>query len=358
MRHMRFMVLTGHLDDYSLPGLIKMLHGQRKTGRLQIDYTESPAAFYFEDGRLVDARIGDLRGLEAVYLALSLAGASFNFNPLIKSPERTVRDGEQKLIQGLLDAPSGEGASSSTDMVGMSSSTDVVGMLNVLPPPATAATPSLLPTANGQPALPAQVEERLLSEVGAVLAAHSKRFGRERAVYATVIAALLLFTIISGLRNSAMLTNVAPLATDPKVATPAVNAETSRSSETTKEHMSTAARPETAETPTREQSHKSPDPNFAKRVGQTDKHPKMQNASAPSKKDEAKTGRVAPPDTQKGRIVKVLLRVERGRVIQAVVQQPHSGMEAYEALALRMARQRQYPTDFSGRDVLELKVKP
>jgi len=346
MRHMRFMVLTGHLDDYSLPGLIKMLHGQRKTGRLQIDYAESPAAFYFEDGRLVDARIGDLRGLEAVYLALSLAGASFNFNPLIKPPERTVRDGEQKLIQGLLDAPSSGGASSSPD---------TVGLLNVLPPPATPAPPALLPAAGGQPALPAQVEERLMSEVGEVLAAHSKRFSRERAVYATVIAALLLFTIISGIRKSAPLTNVAPLATDPGVATPA---EIARSSETTKERISTTGQPETAETPAREQPLKSTNPNIEKRVGRADKHPKLQNASTPSKKDEAKAGRVAPPDTQKGRIVKVLLRVERGRVIQAVVQQPHSGMESYEALALRIARQRQYPTDFSGRDVLELKVKP
>ncbi|MDQ1593248.1 MAG: hypothetical protein QOG71_3875 [Pyrinomonadaceae bacterium] len=345
MRHMHFMVLTGHLDDYSLPGLIKMLHGQRKTGRLQIDYAESPATFYFEDGRLVDARIGDLRGLEAVYVALSLAGASFNFNPLIKPPERTVREGEQKLIQGLLDAPSGGGASNIPH---------TVGSLNVLPLPATAATASLLP-ADGQPALSTQVEERLMFEVGAALAAHSKRFGRERVVYATVIAALLLFTIISGIRNSATITNVAPLAADPGVATPA---EIARSSETTKEHTSTAGRPATAETPAREQPPKSPDPNIEKRVGQSDKHPKTQNASAPGRKDEAKIGRATPTDALKGRMVKVLLRVERGRVIQAVVQQPHSGMESYEALALRIARQRQYPTDFSGRDVLELKVKP
>src|SRR5215216_2405357 len=110
MRHMRFMVLTGHLDDYSLPGLIKMLHGQRKTGRLQIEYAESPAAFYFEEGRLVDAKIGDLRGLEALYLALSLPGASFNFNPLIKPPERTFAEREQKFIQGLLEAPDGGSA--------------------------------------------------------------------------------------------------------------------------------------------------------------------------------------------------------------------------------------------------------
>lgn len=56
--------------------------------------------------------------------------------------------------------------------------------------------------------------------------------------------------------------------------------------------------------------------------------------------------------------MKVLLRVERGRVLQAVVQNSHAGMESFEALALRIARQRQYPSDFSGRDVLEINVKP
>ncbi|HZG52574.1 MAG TPA: DUF4388 domain-containing protein, partial [Pyrinomonadaceae bacterium] len=198
MQHMRFMVLTGHLDDYSLPGLIKMLHGQRKTGRLQIDYAESPAAFYFEDGRLVDAKIGNLRGLEAVYLSLSLAGASFNFNPLIKSPERTVEEREQKLIQGLLEASSG---SITSDLP------DTNGHERALTPLSTAtATTSLLPAADTQPApLRAQVEERLLAEVGAALASHSKRFSRERAIYATVIAALLLLTFISRMRNDAPL---------------------------------------------------------------------------------------------------------------------------------------------------------
>src|SRR4028118_1204027 len=137
MRHMRFMVLTGHLDDYSLPGLIKMLHDQRKTGRLQVDYAESPASFYFEEGRLVDAKIGDLRGLEAVYLALSLAGASFNFNPLIKPPERTVEEREQQLIQGLLEVPSGVGTSDIPDTIGRERSLSPL-------PPATAAT-ALLP---------------------------------------------------------------------------------------------------------------------------------------------------------------------------------------------------------------------
>src|SRR3712207_6744716 len=118
MRQKSFMVLTGHLDDYTLPGLVRMLHGQRKTGRLQIDYEESPAAFHFEDGRLVDARLGDLRGLETLYLALSLPGASFNFNPLIKAPERTVEERQQKLIHELLEAPAGGAALDVTPQLG------------------------------------------------------------------------------------------------------------------------------------------------------------------------------------------------------------------------------------------------
>ena len=88
------------------------------------------------------------------------------------------------------------------------------------------------------------------------------------------------------------------------------------------------------------------------------KHLKTPNALALNRKNESKTGRVAFPDHQNERTVKVLLRVQRGRVLQAVVQNPHTGMESYEALALRIARQRHYPTDFSGRDVLQLKVKP
>jgi len=352
MQHMRFMVLTGHLDDYSLPGLIKMLHGQRKTGRLQIDYAESPAAFYFEDGRLVDAKIGNLRGLEAVYLSLSLAGASFNFNPLIKSPERTVEEREQKLIQGLLEASSG---SITSDLP------DTNGHERALTPLSTAtATTSLLPAADTQPApLRAQVEERLLAEVGAALASHSKRFSRERAIYATVIAALLLLTFISRMRNDAPLAPLAPPDARSGVVVSQTTAGIVPSPETSIKDASIASRPAAVEGRGREQPPDSPDPNPAKRLEQLNKLPaKPPNAPAQAKKNEAKTGRNSPPDGKVARTVKVLLRVERGRILNAVVQNPHAGMESFEALALRIARQRQYPRDFSGRDVLQFDVKP
>jgi hypothetical protein len=351
MQHMRFMVLTGHLDDYSLPGLIKMLHGQRKTGRLQIDYAESPAAFYFEEGRLVDAKIGDLRGLEAVYLALSLAGASFNFNPLIKAPERTVADREQKLIQGLIEAPAGGIAS---DIPGTAA-----GERALSPLLQSNTATSLLPATESQPIIRSQVEERLIAEVGAALASHSKRFGRERMIYATVIAALLLLTFISWMRNDApVAAGGSSLDTASASITPQPTAEAARSTETSNVRASISGQPAAGERRVREQPPDSPDANSAKRTERSDKQSKTTNAPAPARKNEPKTARSSPADDRDRRTVKVLLRVERGRVLNAVVQNPHAGMESFQALALRIARQRQYPKDFSGRDVLQIDVKP
>ncbi|HEV2802808.1 MAG TPA: DUF4388 domain-containing protein [Pyrinomonadaceae bacterium] len=350
MQHMRFMVLTGHLDDYSLPGLIKMLHGQRKTGRLQIDYAESPAAFYFEDGRLVDARIGDLRGLEAVYLALSLAGASFNFNPLIEPPERTVKEREQKLINGLLEAPAGRG---SLD-ISVTGSTQR-GLPQALP---TDANHSLLPAAaDSKSVVPAGVEERLITEVGTLLASHSKRFGRERAIYATIIAVLLLLTVISRLRDDAASTDSQSLPNRSEVNTPGTNLESQPSPETSKDNVPTADRTKAVES-VPVQTPGSPRQSAAKNNVRSNNPPQMPGASEPARQKEAKKSKDSSAGDQGERIVKVLLRVEHGRVLQAVVQNSNTKLASFESLALRIARQRQYPPDFSGQDVLQLKVKP
>lgn len=354
MQHMRFMVLTGHLDDYSLPGLIKMLHDQRKTGRLQVDYAESPAAFYFEEGRLVDAKIGDLRGLEAVYLALSLAGASFNFNPLIKPPERTVEEREQRLIQGLLDVPSGGGASDIPDTMGSE---------RALPSavPTTSTTSLQLQAADSQPAVRAQVEERLIAEVGAALASHSKRFGRERAFYAAVIALLLLFAFIPRMQEDAAVKDVSSIDAKSAFVTSRTTAEPRPSQETASARdESVPSSPVAVENRVPEQP---PPPGAhdhapAKKAERPSKHAKALDVPEPNRKNEAKTGRDKPAVNKEGRTVKVVLRVERGRVLRAVVQNPHAGMESFEALALRIARQRQYPKDFSGSDVLQIDVKP
>src|SRR5215210_6565094 len=98
MQGTSFVVLTGHLSDYPLASLIGILRRQRKTGRLLIEYPAAPCSLYFDEGNLVDAQLNTLSGLQAIYVALSQPDASFNFNPLIQPPQRSIDDPAQKVL--------------------------------------------------------------------------------------------------------------------------------------------------------------------------------------------------------------------------------------------------------------------
>jgi len=84
------MALTGELSDLSLAELIEFFCNQRKSGRLKLIYSIGPGYFYLQAGSVVHARIGSLRGIEAVYYALTLPNASFTFSPAFESPEHTI----------------------------------------------------------------------------------------------------------------------------------------------------------------------------------------------------------------------------------------------------------------------------
>ena len=84
------MPLTGELSDLSLAELIEFFCNQRKTGRLKVIYSSGPGYFYLQSGSVVHARIGALRGIEAVYYALTLPNASFTFSPAFEAPEHTI----------------------------------------------------------------------------------------------------------------------------------------------------------------------------------------------------------------------------------------------------------------------------
>src|SRR5215471_4111467 len=84
------MPLTGELTDLSLAELIEFFCNQRKTGRLMVEYPHAPAYFYLQSGAVVHASIGVLRGIEAVYYALTQSNASFKFSSSIEAPEITI----------------------------------------------------------------------------------------------------------------------------------------------------------------------------------------------------------------------------------------------------------------------------
>ena len=96
------MALTGHLSDLSLSELIEFFCNQRKTGQLKVLYPQGPGYFYLQTGSVVDARIGVLRGIDAVYYALTLPNAKFEFGGESDSTERTINQPwTQVVLEGL-----------------------------------------------------------------------------------------------------------------------------------------------------------------------------------------------------------------------------------------------------------------
>lgn len=84
------MALTGELSDLSLAELIEFFCNQRKTGRLKVTYPIGAGYFYLKSGSVIHARFGDLRGIDAVYYALTQPNASFTFSPAFEAPEHTI----------------------------------------------------------------------------------------------------------------------------------------------------------------------------------------------------------------------------------------------------------------------------
>jgi hypothetical protein len=118
------MALTGELTDLSLAELIEFFCNQRKTGRLKVVYPTGAGYFYLQSGSVVHARVGDLRGIEAVYFALTQRNASFTFSPAFEAPEHSINqpwtsvvlEGLRRMDEGIHPPnPFSEGVDSSVE---------------------------------------------------------------------------------------------------------------------------------------------------------------------------------------------------------------------------------------------------
>jgi hypothetical protein len=86
------MSLNGQLSDLHLSELIEFFCNQRKTGRLKVDYALAPGVFFIKEGELVDAKVGALNGKDAIFFALTLPSAAFDFNAGMNSSRRTINE--------------------------------------------------------------------------------------------------------------------------------------------------------------------------------------------------------------------------------------------------------------------------
>jgi hypothetical protein len=315
----QFVVLTGHTDEQPLPDLIRRLRVQRKSGRLQVEYPDGPGSFFFEDGQMVDARLGELRGVEALYAALALEGGSFNFNPLVRPPERNIDRQGQQFIRDLVEAPRREGLAEIRVAGGGAAAQG-----------GQAALPERAPLQLGPGAeeILAPLQDRLLAVEGAI--AHtSRRFSRERLAYAVVIGFLVGLSMVTTLHVL-----YGPFFGRP--AEPAAPAAVVQEQ---------PAAPQPAPTQT-------PNPNASAEAAEA---PPPVPAAAAVVGSRRFDGLPAP---RREYVVEVLVEVKAGRVTDARVWNPRPGAAPYEAVALKMARERSYPETFTGGERVKIRVKP
>ena len=320
----QFVVLTGHTDEQPLPDLIRRLRVQRKTGRLQVEYADGPGAFFFEEGQMVDARLGELRGVEALYAALALEGGSFNFNPLVRPPERNIDRQGQQFIRDLVEAPRREGLAEIRVAGGASSAQGAQGAREALPE----RSPLLL--GPGAEELLAPLEDRL-SAVEVAIEGTARRFSRERLAYAVVIGFLVGLSLVT----------TAHILYGPFFQTRA-------------EQAASAVAPPAQEPAPPPAAPQNESVNANVNANAAEPAPLVASAAAVvgSRRFDG------APAPRREYVVEVLVEVKDGRVTDARVWNPRPGAAPYEAVALRMARERTYPESFTGGERLKIRVKP
>ncbi len=347
----QFVVLTGHLDDRPLSDLVRTLRAQRKSGRLQIEYPDAPGSFFFEDGQLVDAQLGTLRGLEALYAALDLRGAAFNFNPLVKPPERNIDRQQQQFISDLIEAPRRE-ALPEIEVEGRR----LGGPVAVPFPP----RPEPLQLGPVAAELIAPLEVRLVAVEAAITSA-SRRFSRERLLYMGIIGflcGLIIATIIQVFYPSRL---AATPAASTAVMTTATQAPQSSANEGAARTATTPTATTAAITPTEARADAAPAAARARGTSaQAAKKIEAAVVQARPAKSSPAAGNASKTEPGVGgaHVVQVLMEVKNGQVTAARVLNPRPGASDYESLALRMAKQRRYPETFTGAERLRLRVKP
>jgi hypothetical protein len=303
MQNNRFVVLTGHLSNYPLSDLVGILRHQRKSGRLLIEYAKGPATFFFQNGELIDARMNELAGLQAICVALAQPEASFNFNPLIQSPRRSID-------------PSLRGAVS-----------ELFGCWDESPlqldsaPVVAAEEPAALPPASSPKPLAGRRTELLALPPGPSSFIPRRSVLVAGAVAVIVVGLSTVIAVTGGFKGNRLESSVQTPAPAAPVAAPAT--ATDRQAV-----VATAVKP-----------------------GRSER--KEEKRSKQEGKSEVEA---AAPAEQKVEAIRVVMQIENGRVLRASIANHRAGMEGYEAMALRIARQRRFPVTLSGGETITINV--
>ncbi len=356
------MALTGQLSDMSLAELIEFFCNQRKTGRLKVDYHRGHGVFFIKSGELVDAKVGALSGAEAIYFALTLPNAAFDFSTDFEPSRRTIDESwKQVVLEGLrrLD----EGLSpTEADVFGDDSLIDALDAElssyierskrsgeDASPPPpgmSSIADASVDSAAfdNAASAIP------LSMMVDSASAAGAKKKWMMSAVAGCVILACAVVAIplsgrLSGNTKAPASQPEATAVVDESVNPDAVAAATPE------------ATPDAAAQPT--DSAPTIDPGAAAAAARREARERERRAEMLARKSEAALKATGSPAAGASgpKSIKVSVAYdESGRVTQASVAGSSPGAEAFAGTAVRIARGKRFPAGKAGSTVVTIPI--
>ena len=350
------MALTGQLNDLSLSELIEFFCNQRKTGRLKVDYALAPGVFFIKEGELVDAKIGALNGAEAIYFALTLPSAAFDFSAQVQSQRRTINDPWTRVVlEGLRRIDEGIAPSEQDPFADLGNDEldeAIAGYLSSN----NEATDNAPTQPQSKPAERASAPPQTAPLSLTVETASADGAGRRKFVVAGVAAAVVLACVVAAIplvkhfsRNNAAVSAPAPAAAQPNATDNNASAPHPAASPDT----NAAPAPEAVAADDAAQTAKLAREREQRQQRERDQQRKLDEA----KKAEQQQPLPSPSPAVGPKTVRVSVSYdENGHVTSASAVGSSPGAEAYASTAVRVARGRRFPAGQAGSTVVTIPI--
>lgn len=92
------MAFQGSLKELPLPDIIQLVSVSGKTGVFTLESGDETGKIFLQDGQIVHAEVGDLRGEDAVYELAIWPQGDFVFNPEAAAPARSIQKSNTNLL--------------------------------------------------------------------------------------------------------------------------------------------------------------------------------------------------------------------------------------------------------------------
>ncbi len=347
------MSIKGSLKDYELTDIIAILAHRKESGRLQISFGSTEGSIYFDEGRLVAAHVGNVSGVSAVNLAISMEGSSFSFDPLVEIPSAGFNEhNERRIVNELLRVEAGDPETHQYPIQGCPS-----GQQIAFTAPLLRQFPQPLPLLNQE--YKSSYDDNG-SKLDSVPLGKSLTVFNKKQIVTVGVVSILSIGILAAVGFAAHWTTADRVTSDPS---------RERTNPAPIETKGTARSASGQNTALRPNSHANAkllpkiEPN--KQAGLAVKSqttPVAASEVAGGENNEIGFSQVSPEivkdksTSSSFQEIGVVVTIEKGRVTEAYIKSRRPGAQAYETTALQLARQRRFPESQNGRETVVFRV--